>query len=65
MGSFKDVALRWFIYVMFYVIGVRTLKYRFDISIVFNNDFFVDLIIAGLSVTIIEFIYYNRSRKKV
>jgi len=64
MGKFKDIALRWFILALFTVIGLRTLKYNFDFSIVFNNEFIVDLVIAVSCGVIIELIcHYTKNRK--
>jgi len=64
MEKFKDVALRWFILALFTVIGVRTLKSGFNFSIVFNNEFFIDLIIAGLCGIMAEWPFYNNDTKK-
>lgn len=66
MESFKDVALRWFTFVIILVLGIRAFKYAFDFSIVFNNEFVDDLIIAGICGVIIELIsYYNKSKKSI
>lgn len=61
MVKFRNIVFHRFIFVLFLVLGIRTLKYRLDFPTIFNSDFGVDLIIAGSLGAVIELIrHYTR-----
>jgi len=54
--SLKEVVLRWILLTVGLVIGQRTSRYNFNFSMIFNDEFFDDMIFAGLCTFIVELV---------
>jgi len=60
----KEVVLRWILLTIGLVIGQRTSRYKFNLSMIFNREFFGDMIFAGICTFIVELVLnYNKFRK--
>jgi len=60
----KEVVLRWILLTIGLVIGQRTSRYKFNLSMIFNREFFDDMIFAGICTFIVELVLnYNKFRK--